>query len=169
MPATGPLTRRFVGLLLTIALLTQFSFADTLPGKKTMYVGGTITVPQGRVGTSSADDDKVFVFTAPGNNRVEIPYAQIESLEYGQKTGRSYGPAVAVGLISIVGGASLLLVKHRKHYLTIGWKDADGKNQAAIFELGKNIIRPMIATLEARTGKKIQYQDDEARKSGKGN
>jgi hypothetical protein len=37
-----------------------------------------------------------------------------------------------------------------------------------VFELGKSIIRTTIATLEARTGKKVDYQDDEARKSGLG-
>lgn len=160
--------RKLVGLFLVIVLLAQFSLAD-ISSDKTMYVGGTMTVPKGRVGTSSADDEKVFVFTAPGNNRIEIPYAQVESLEYGQKAKRRVGEAVAVGVLIGVGGLPLLFAKSRKHYLTLAWKDADGKNQVAVFELGKNIIRPMIATLEARTGKKIQYQDDEARKNGRGN
>jgi hypothetical protein len=32
----------------------------------------------------------------------------------------------------------------------------------------KNGIRPMLVILEARTGLKVQYQDPEARKAGKG-
>jgi hypothetical protein len=48
------------------------------------------------------------------------------------------------------------------------FQDAAGKEQAVVFELGKDIVRTTLSILEARTGKKIQYQDDEARKSGKG-
>jgi hypothetical protein len=62
----------------------------------------------------------------------------------------------------------LLFSKKRKHFLTVGWKDAQDKQHAAVFELGKSVIRTTIATLEARTGKKVDYQDDEARKSGLG-
>ena len=63
----------------------------------------------------------------------------------------------------------LLLSKKRKHFLTISWKDENDKDQAAVLEIGKDIIRVQLATLEARTGRKVEYQDDEARKSGKGN
>jgi len=37
-----------------------------------------------------------------------------------------------------------------------------------VFELGKEIVRTTIVTLEARTGRKVEYEDDEARKSGMG-
>ena len=37
-----------------------------------------------------------------------------------------------------------------------------------VFELGKDMVRTTLAIMEARTGKKIQYQDEEARKAGKG-
>ena len=47
-------------------------------------------------------------------------------------------------------------------------KDAQDKQHAAVFELGKSVVRTTIATLEARTGKKVEFQDDEARKSGMG-
>jgi len=42
------------------------------------------------------------------------------------------------------------------------------KQQAAVFEIGKDSIRTTLAALEARTGRKIEYQDEEARKSGTG-
>jgi len=50
----------------------------------------------------------------------------------------------------------------------VGYLDENDKQQAAVFELGKNVIRVTLTTLEARTGKKIEYQDEEARKSGLG-
>jgi hypothetical protein len=63
----------------------------------------------------------------------------------------------------------LLFSKKRKHFVTIGYKDNDGKEQVAVFELGKDIVRTTLAVLETRSGKKIEYQDEEAKKSSKGN
>jgi hypothetical protein len=37
-----------------------------------------------------------------------------------------------------------------------------------VLGLGKSVVRTTLATLEARTGNKVEYQDDEARKSGLG-
>jgi hypothetical protein len=34
-----------------------------------------------------------------------------------------------------------------------------------VFELGKAIVRTTLASLEARTGMKMAYQDEEARKA----
>jgi hypothetical protein len=52
--------------------------------------------------------------------------------------------------------------------LTINYLDEKGRQQAAVFELGKDIVRSTLAALEAHTGKRIEYQDDEARKAGRG-
>ena len=37
-----------------------------------------------------------------------------------------------------------------------------------LFRIDKNAIRTALVSLEARTGLKVQYQDEEARKAGKG-
>jgi len=39
----------------------------------------------------------------------------------------------------------------------------------AVFELGKDIVRTTLPILEARSSKETIYQDEEVRKSGKGN
>ncbi|HZN10410.1 MAG TPA: hypothetical protein VFC61_01965 [Blastocatellia bacterium] len=39
----------------------------------------------------------------------------------------------------------------------------------AVFELGKDMVWTTLAVVEARSGKQVEYQDDEARKSAKGN
>ena len=43
-----------------------------------------------------------------------------------------------------------------------------GSHQALVFRVDKNDIRATLVSLEARTGVKIQYQDEEARKAGHG-
>jgi predicted TIM-barrel enzyme len=133
-----------------------------LGSKATMYVGGTVTsIRQLTEGTSSTNDEKVFVFTYKGG-ALSIPYDQVNVLEYGQKAGRRLGLAIVLSPIA-------LLSKKRKHFLTINYVDTDQKQQAAVFEVGKDVVRVTLAALEARTGKKIDYQDEEARKSGRGN
>jgi hypothetical protein len=61
----------------------------------------------------------------------------------------------------------LLLSKSRKHFVTIGYADAAGEQQALVFRVGKHDIRSVLASLEARTGRRVEYQDNEARKAGR--
>ncbi len=89
---------------------------------------------------------------------LEIPYASIAELEYGQKAGRRVGVAIMVSPIA-------LFSKKRKHYLTVSYKDSASKDQAAVFELGKDIVRTTLKIVETRSGKDIQFQDEDARKS----
>lgn len=153
--------KRVIALLLLCLLALDLSAFAGLGSDKTQYVGGTENqIKEGTEGESSAKDEKSFVFTFK-DGKLEIPYAQVDDLEYGQKAGRRIGLAIAVS-------PWLLLSKKRKHFLTVGWKDEQDKQHAAVFELGKSIVRTTIATMEARTGKKVDYQDDEARKSGLG-
>ena len=130
--------------------------------KDTVYVGGTLnSIKQDTEGKSSTSDEKVFTFKYKGG-QVTIPYDRVNTLEYGQKAGRRIGVAIMVSPIA-------LLSKKRKHFMTVSYLDEADKQQAAVFELGKDIVRVTLATLEARTGRKIEYQDEEARKSGRGN
>jgi hypothetical protein len=154
-------TCKWIYLALVCALtLTPPAWAS-VGSRNTIYVGGTITtIKAGAEGTCSTDDTRVFVFESK-HGKISIPYDRINDLEYGQKAGRRVGLALTIS-------PWLLLSKKRKHFLTVGYTDDDGKQQAGVFELGKDIVRVTITSLEARTGKKVDYQDDEARKSGMG-
>lgn len=148
-------------LFFVIALFTSAAFAG-LGSKEAQYVGGTVSsIKEGTEGYTSTKAETVYTFTYKGG-QLTIPYDQVDNLEYGQKAGRRVGLAIAVTPFA-------LFSKKRKHFLTVSWKDENDKQQAAVFELGKDIVRTELATLEARTGRKIEYQDDEARHSGKGN
>lgn len=153
--------KRLVASVLVFLLLSESGAFAGLGSDKTAYMGGTETqIKEGTEGVSSGKDEKQFVFEYKGGKLI-IPYDQVNDLEYGQKAGRRLGVAIAVTPLA-------LFSKKRKHYLTVGWKDEQDKQHAAVFELGKSVVRTTIATLEARTGKKLEYQDDEARKSGMG-
>lgn len=90
-----------------------------------------------------------------------MPYDKINLVEYGEKVDRRYIAAVLISPL-------FLLAKKRQHFLTVGYTDEDEHQQAMIFKVNKDDIRAMLVSLEARTGRKVEYQDEEARKSGKG-
>jgi hypothetical protein len=151
--------KRVLALCLMLCLLVPTALA--VGSHEASYVGGTVTtIKEGTDGKVSTDDEKIYVFTYK-EGVLKIPYERIESLEYGQKVGRRIGLAITIS-------PWLLLSKKRQHFLTISWKDESDKDQAAVLQLGKDIVRVQLASLEARTGRKVEYQDDEARKSGAG-
>ncbi|HWB84790.1 MAG TPA: hypothetical protein VG675_11665 [Bryobacteraceae bacterium] len=130
-------------------------------GFKATFVGGTApgveAKSSARLDLSNPD---VLIFRS-GKTEIRIPYRKVESLEYGQNVSRRYAAAVLISPL-------LLLSKSRKHFVTIGYEDKAGKQQALVFRVGKGDIRSVLASLEARTGRRVEYQDDEARKAGKG-
>ena len=145
-----------VSVLLALGLNTA---ALALDKEKAMYVGGTVArLPQNTAGTLSLSDPAKMVFVAEkGGGLLEIPYKDVSELEYGQKVGRRWKSAI------LWAGPAALLFKGRKHFLTVSYKDAGG-DQAAVLELGKDLVRTALASIEARTGRKVTYQDEEAAK-----
>jgi hypothetical protein len=154
--------KRLMVALLLSALCWSFAVTAKVSSHGADYVGGTIAnIHAPTKGAISMSDDKTFNFEYK-HGRLAIPYDSINSLEYGQKAGRRLGLAIAVTPLA-------LLSKKRKHFLTVGYQDENSKQQAAVFELGKDTVRVDLATIEARSGRKVEYQDEEARKSGLGN
>jgi hypothetical protein len=137
-------------------------FLFLLAQSRAEYVGGTVpALASGIGGSVEIEDDRYLAFYSKGEQQVRVPYERVNLLEYGQKVDRRL-------LLAVVISPAFLLAKSRKHFLTVGYTDEDGKQQALVFRVDKNSIRPTLVGLEARTGLKVQYQDPEARKAGKG-
>jgi hypothetical protein len=128
---------------------------------KAQFVGGTLpgvaAKSEARIDLTGAD---AMVFQC-GVVDLHISYQRINTLEYGQAVSRRYAAAILVSPV-------LLLSKSRKHFVTLGYVDTEGRQQALVFRVEKGDIRAVLAALEARTGRRIEYQDAEARKAGKG-
>ncbi len=125
------------------------------------YLGGTLgQFSQGSDGALDAVDQDYFVFWTRKQN-LRVPYTRINLLEYGQKVSRRVAMAVLISPMFV-------LSKKKQHFLTVGYQDDDGKQQAMVFRVDKSDIRTVLVTLEARTGLKVQYQDEDARRGGKG-
>lgn len=130
-------------------------------GGRATYIGGTVAALSQRAdGSIDTTDQRHFVFQAK-KVAIQVPYAKVNLLEYGQKVGRRYAMAVLVSPV-------LLLSKKRKHFLTVGYTDEEGRQQALVFQVNKGDVRSVLVSLEVKTGLRVQYQDEEARKAGKG-
>lgn len=142
--------------------LCILGFAAAAHGQSRVeYVGGTAEkLTAGTSGAIAVSDQRYFAFYSRKSN-VRVAYSNINLLEYGQTVGRRLDLAIIIS-------PAFLLVKKRKHFLTVGYTDEDGKQQALVFRVDKNDIRATLASLEARTGQRVQYQDEEARKAGRG-
>jgi hypothetical protein len=149
--------KRAVTALLALAFLLEAGGS----GSRVLYVGGTVAgVPEkssGRIELSKNDSLTLNL----RDRSIEVEYQSINTLEYGMRVSRRYMEAVLISPI-------FLAAKRRTHFLTIGYSDAEGRQQAVVLQVGKEEIRPLLVSLEARTGRRVEFQDEEARKAGKG-
>jgi len=161
------------GLVIVLAAESSLLAVDS---KGATYFGGTATAFAGAKdpvdGSVDIQNDQAFGFRADDRRFAGvvlwIPDDRIIDLEYGQKAGRRVGAAVGTTVLLGPLGLLTLFSKKRKHFLTIAYKGVgDEKDQVAVIELGKDIVRTTLPIVETRSGKKIQFQDDEARKSAK--
>jgi hypothetical protein len=145
--------------LVLLAFLPLLQAGDT--GSRVLYVGGTVAgVPnKSSLRIETLQSDAITVTSKASS--FEIPYADVNTLEYGLRVSRRYVEAVLISPI-------FLIAKKKTHFLTIGYTDHEGRQQAMVLQVGSGDIRPLLVSLEARTGRKIEYQDEEARKAGKG-
>jgi hypothetical protein len=150
--------KRSIALRFALVFITTLVAVAGVSNDKAAYQGGTESdVPAGTAGYCTTGNEREFIF-AFQNGQLVIPYDQINDLEYGMDAARRL-------TFSTAANPFRLFTKKKKHFLTIGWKDEHAQQHAAVFELGKSVVRPTIVTLEARTGRKVDYQDDAARKS----
>ncbi len=130
-------------------------------GDRVQYVGGTVAELPGKTsGRIQITDPDELLFVSHGVE-VRVRYSNLTNIEYGQRVDRRYVEAILISPI-------LLLSKRRTHFLTVGYTDSAGKQQAMVFQVNKSDVRSVLVSLEARSGRKVEYQDEEARKAGKG-
>ena len=149
-------TRRILsGGLVCLALAA----AAAAPGIPAQLIGGTLPEIPGKVQARLDLSDAEALVLRWRKTTLRIPYTRFNTLEYGQKVSRRYAAAVLISPL-------LLLSKSRQHFVTLGYTDGENRQQAVVFRVGKGEIRAVLAGLEARSGRRVEYQDDDARKAG---
>ena len=130
-------------------------------GAGAKYVGGTVAaISTNSDGLIRTTDDLFLEYKYKGRE-MHVEYNKINLIEYGQNVDRRY---IMAALVSPL----FLLSKKRQHFLSLGYTDGEGRQQAMVFQVDKSKIRALLVSLEARTGLKVQFQDEQARKAGKG-
>jgi hypothetical protein len=163
----------FKSISLALVLVLVFGTTGALAkSDSASYYGGTVVTfkdakkeVKGRLVTT---DEKDLQFVYAKNQVVAIPYESFIDMEYGQKSGRRVGAAVATTILLGPIGLLTLFSKKQDHFLTLGFKDEAGKEQVAVFKLNKNMVRTVLPILEARSGKKVEYQSKSAEKKATG-
>ncbi len=150
---------RVVIFILALTLLGSRGEAAR-PGSAVEYLGGTlVSLTPRTMGWLVTTEPDSLVFNSR-KSMLRVPYERINQLEYGQKVDRRVWEAVLLSPLFV-------LLKRRDHYVTVGFELEDGQQQALLFRVDKDDVRGLLVSLEARTGRKVAYQDDEARKAGK--
>lgn len=146
-------------LLVLLALSPLLQAGDI--GSRVLYVGGTVPGIQNKseIRIDLLEDDALKLSVR--EKSFLIPYKDVDTVEYGLRISRRYVEAALISPVFLMG-------KKKTHFLTIGYTDQDGNHQAMVLRVGKEQIRPLLVSLEARTGRRVEYQDEEARKAGKG-
>jgi len=145
-----------LAIILIMVVCFEAPMMAAVTGKEVMYVGGTIKgLPEATEGSVNTTDEDKFIFNSDKGS-FDIPYKSITSLEYGQKAGRRVGVAIVITVWA-------LFSKKRKHFLTIGYNDKDNKPQGVVLEIAKGRAKSIITILEARSGKKVEYESEEAK------
>jgi hypothetical protein len=143
--------------LLACGALTQ-CLPAAQPGGARAYLTGT-TVPdfpnKCDVRLDMTGDQEMLFVTQ--RLTLHVPYDKVNTVEYGQHVGRRYAEAILLSPL-------FLLSKSRKHFVTVGYIDANGREQALVLQVNKSDVRAVLAGLEAKTGRRVEYTDDEARK-----
>jgi hypothetical protein len=166
--------KRFIASLLLVSFFAP-SVLLAVDKDKAAYYGGSVPVFFGAKdpvqGTLNTIDNDALILRAEekpfAGHELRIPYKAIQDLEYGQKAGRRVGAAIGYTVLLGPLGLLTLFSKKRNHYLTISWTEGD-KEQVAVIEMGKDIVRATLPIVKARSGKEITYQDDEAKKQAGG-
>lgn len=148
-----------LGASLLLLLLPARPLSPAPPGARVDYAGGTLAQITANAGGRLLTSDPDFLVFIYGPNQLRVPYHDVNLLEYGQNASRRYVLALTISPL-------LLLSKARRHFLTIGFQDPEGRQQALVFRVHKNDVRALLASLEARTGRRVEYQDPETRASG---
>ena len=140
----------FLGGILILLFTLAVPVHAGVDKNKARYVGGTVKeIPEQTEGMLFEPNEKTMYFTWR-TGWWAIHCNRIKSLKYGDKS--SGFPA---------------LMNRRAHFLTIFFQDDQGTKHVAVFEIGKAMVKPILAILELRTGLKIAYESENARKSAR--
>src|SRR5580704_17040237 len=119
--------RRTLVVLLALSSLLQAGG----PGNRVLYVGGTIAgVPSHSSAAIDVRDENTLSLQLR-DKPVLVAWRDVNNIEYGLHVDRRYVEAILISPL-------FLIAKRRTHFLTIGYTDREGHQQAVVLEVSKS-------------------------------
>jgi len=143
-----------VTLILTLALSceaqqTTFNKSKYSSAKQSKEVDVTLSITDSNIQIKAKKGTAIDT---------DIPFANIDSLSYEFAQRHRVAEGAAVMVLSLGAGAVLMATKTKSHWLAIEYHNGDTKDEA-VLQLDKSEYKEIVATLEAKTGKKVETRD----------
>src|SRR5579863_8804560 len=146
------------GSIVLLSLSTAVMPASAAPGAaddwRVKYAGGTVPgMNIGVVGKMDTTSDTSLIFEHAGD-KLTIPYASIESFDHAEEVARHLGvlPAIVVGLLK---------ARQHRHFFRISYHGTNDLAQVVVFEVPKQMPRPLQAVLDARAPRDAHHSDSD--------
>ena len=137
-------------LMAVVLLLAISPPAIAVEDGQVAYLGGTVPIKEGTIGTLDTTSETALVFEYAGG-KLALPHERIQSWEYSNKPARTLGvlPTVAI---------AMLKRPQRRHFFLISYRDDNNASQVAIFEVSKQSPQSLIAILQTRAPQSCRPQ-----------
>lgn len=141
------------------AMATQLLAGGGNSWNKVRYSGGTVPAkvnPYDWNTTLTVTSSQIVLVFAHRTSLKMAP-AQVTALSYGEQAYRRVADMVALSVV-FVNPLVLFGILHqsRNHFISIEYRDTDGKNGAVLLEADKNNYRAILEALKTVTGKPVQ-------------
>jgi hypothetical protein len=140
-------------------LLTRFLWADGNSWNKIRYIGGTVPAKVNPYDWNTAltvtPDSIKLVFA--GRSTVILAPSSVTRLIYGEKAYRHVADMVALSVVFVNPLVLFGILHHsNNHFVSIEFRDTDGKAGVVLLEADKNQYLPILQALRTVTGKPVQ-------------
>ena len=140
-------------LIQTVALAQANRF-------KVRYLAGSVETKTGRDDWQNRMvilSDEIRVELRDGQ-RLSVDPKSVTSISYGREATRHVARWVALGILVHPIAAVGLLNENVRHYVSIEYETAEGKNAGLLIQTHKNNYRNVLALLRGATGKEIETE-----------
>jgi len=145
-------------ILSAVLLLSAFALCAIAPAfasnDEGTLIESTAGLKKGAHAVARADAEKEFTFKGKDVD-LSVPYTQIRRLEYGLKSHMAVGYSLVMGVHP---------KKVKENLFTMEYTDANEKPQTLVMKLGKDKIFTTLINLQNKSGKRIEFGDEKARK-----
>jgi hypothetical protein len=155
----APTFQHFISAVCLLLLHQTVALAQA-NGFKVRYLAGSVETKTDR------DDwqnrlvilsDEIRVELKDGQ-RLSVDPKSVTSISYGREATRHVARWVALGILVHPIAAVGLLNENVKHYVSIEYETAEGKNAGLLIQTHKNNYRNVLALLRGATGKEIETE-----------